>query len=510
MANPDRPAGSETFAELALSAPIIAALGAQGIDEPTDFQRQVIPLMFDGRDILAQTTTGAGKSAAYLLPLLQSLKAGAGMQAVIVAPTPSLARQLHRKANRFRDACEVRAWIATGSRDDDEAEDNRPAEILIATERGVRDLRAEMRFDPAALKTIVIDEADVVLDSTRGDIHAMLGGIEAEYQLVVIAGLIDENVADLSEEFQREPQRIEIAAENTPYKAASQRAFDVHDDDERLDVLVGWIQTEKPPLAVVFTNNKQSERTVVEALRRARVGVRGIDEPHRRRGRPGGGGGGGAPGGNRRGARAADVVVCADPAPIRVSTMPLSHIVHFELPDDTAQYRHRLDRCLRLKRDGYSVALLTPAESDRRAKIEAERGAAFETRETPEPSGEWRANDLPPDPNERRQGRGGPGGRDNRGGRGGPGGRGGQGGRGGPGRGGDGRRREGNRDGGGRGRDGGRNQSTPGGAPGGSGVQDSKPAPPPPVRRDEELDSRGVQPAKRTLGSRFAPKRKRR
>ncbi|MCA9242338.1 MAG: DEAD/DEAH box helicase [Phycisphaerales bacterium] len=497
MANPDRPAGSESFADLTLAEPMIAALAAQGIDEPTDFQRQVMPLMFERRDILAQTTTGAGKSAAYLLPLLQSLQADAGMQAVIIAPTPSLARQLHRKAGRFRDACAVRAWIATGSRDDDEAEDNRPAQVLIATERGVRDLRAEGRFDASALKSIIIDEADVVLDSTRGDIHAMLGGLEAEYQLVVIAGLIDDNVSDLSEEFQRDPVRIEIAADNTPYKAASQRAFDVHDDDDRLDVLVGWLQHEKPPLAVVFTNNKQHERTVVEALRRARIGVRGIDEPHRRRGRSGGG--------DRRGPRTADVVVCADPTPIRVSTMPVSHVVHFELPDNPAEYRARLDRCLRLKRDGFSVALLTPEDADRRAKIEAERGAALETRETPEPSGEWRANDLPPDPNDRRQGRGGPGRRDNRGGggRGGPG-RGGPGGRGGGGRGGDGRRRDGNRGGGG-GRD--QGSSNQGGQP---GVQEAKPATPPPVRRDEELDSRGVPPAKRTLGSRFAPKRKRR
>lgn len=429
------------FQDLGLEPGVIAALQRLKIDAPTEIQKRVIPLIFEGKDVLARATTGAGKTNAYLLPIIQRTTPGQGLRALILQPTRALALQLEKNLRRVAGEPAPRTAVAAGGRRDHARYDPlaRRPDVLIATPRAAAALVRRGQQDWSTVGLFVIDEADAILDEHGSEplrrIHA---AFDHDHQTVVFASELNDDVRALADDVLRAP--VETAADPaTPRAFAAEQGYFVVEPEARFDVLVTFCKQSKPKLAIVFANTEQHARDLTRRLDRARISSRWIGERRPRR-RP-------AP--RERPARRArsEVIVAHDPAPRRLSTIPASHLLHYELPDDVDVCIRRLEQAARLRKDGVVIAFVQPDEHEYVEKLEQRLGKPLQHLETP--------------------------------------------------------RRPSHR----------RGESTPQASPSSEG-----PPPEPnsknagrlsqPLRRDDELEARGVHPPPRTLGSRFRTSRR--
>lgn len=474
------------FSKLGVGAALVSALVRLRMDAPTEIQVSVIPVALEGRDCLARASTGAGKTNAYLLPILQNLKSGDGLQALIVQPTRALAQQLDRNIKRFAPDCEVGVAVATGARrgrDEEGPLDGNP-EIVIATPRGASDLiRANADRDWSNVRTVVIDELDAILDDSGADHLKKLGeALSHEHQTILLTSEIDEPVRELADKLLSDP--FEAGVEPGPPRAleTAQNYYAIGDDD-KFDVLITFCKQQKPKLAIVMVNNEDEGHEMVDRLGRVHVTCRWIDERRSHGGRDQGGG-------RRPGGRdTSEVIVACDPAPRRMSTIPASHLVNYDIPENPDIYLQRLEQAGRLRRAGEVITFVEGGQDDLREAIEERIGKPLTLRETPQRPEHLRR--------ERSDSRGGQ--RGDRGGQGERGDRGDRGGRGGP-RGGRGDRKTGGGRSSGGGSSSGSSKSKPSNAATGRLNKT--------LHRDGELEDRGVKPPPRTLGSRFRPNSK--
>lgn len=443
----DRETGG--FEELGLDANLIAALERLKLDAPTGIQRQVIPAVLDGKDCLARASSGAGKTNAYLLPILQSVTTGEGLQALVIQPTRSIAQQLERNLKRFAAERPLRTAVAAGGRrtrnEPDPLADD--PDVLIATPRGANELIRKGHCDWSRLRLFVIDEADAILDD-RGDealrqIHAAL---PAEHQTIVIAGVLDEAVRTLAGAVLRDPVEFEPPP-TAPRAIAASQGYFVVAPDEKFDALVTYCKQQSPKLAIVFVKTEEQGRELARRMDRVRIVCRWIGErrpPGRR---------------DRRSSRAdSEAIVVADPAPRRVGTIPASHLLHYELPEDADGYMQRLEQVARLRRGGAVIAFVEPDQAALLESISQRIDKPIEKLATPQ---------RPEGQREGRRGKG--------------------------------ASRSSSRP----------RESKPAPAPPAStDREDERGRLNKPLLRDAELEERGVRPPRRTLGSRFRPNRR--
>lgn len=523
------------FADLNIAPELVELLHRNNLGAPTEVQVRLIPAALDGRDCLARVRSGSGKTNAYILPIVQRIDPSGGLQALVFQPTKALAAQLERNMRRYSGARGVRVELAEGaagrgddprgrSRFDSESsapQPDAPPHVLIGTPRTIEE-RLNPKLNANDVRFVVLDEADVLLEQDGRRVEELLVGVRNDRQVFVLSSTLDDRVRAFAADFQRDPLVVEIepaAAQST----RADQAFMRVGPGMHFDMLLSFAKQVRPRLALVYARDEEIGREIAERLYRARVDARWIDVPPAR--------------GGRRDDRGGVVVVC-DPPPPRVGTLPVSHIVHYDPPPDAAGYQARVDAATRLNRTGYSVLLLDaeqaalvptlgaalgkplremePLEVPERAR-RGERGRRddSDTQRERGSGDEFDARGGPADAQERgepgargeRDRRGRDGGRD--GGR--NGGRdGGRGGRDG-GRGGRDRGREGGRDPNRyeAPRDGSSERSAPRPAAGAKPAPSSLAAQYGPMYHDAELEARGLTPLPRTLGNRFAARRRR-
>lgn len=364
-----------TFSALGVNPDLIAALQRLKIDAPTEIQRQMIPAVLEGKDCLARASTGAGKTNTYLLPILQTVVPGESVQALVIQPTRSLALQFQRNLQRFAPEKPVRTAVALGgrpSRDHPDPLSGSP-DVLIAIPRGAAELARRKSHDWSSLRLLVIDEVDAILDERGPDqlkqVHAALAH---EHQTILLAGSLDESVRELAAEILRDPVEVDLPP-GPPRSASASQSYFAVDPDEKFDALLSFCKQESPQLAIVLTNTAEQAREVARRLERARVSCRWIGErpaPARRERH------------ERRGPRArSEVIIASDPAPRHLSTIPASHLLHYEMPSDIDAYMYRLEQAPRLRKHGHVIAFVEPTQEAMLAEIEQRVGKPLDKRE---------------------------------------------------------------------------------------------------------------------------------
>lgn len=369
-----QPEADRNFADLGLDPDLIAALERLKLDAPTAIQCQMIPAVLDGRDCLARASTGTGKTNTYLLPILQTVTPDEGIQAMVVQPTRSLALQFQRNCRRFAPEKAPRTAVALGGRPSRDLPDpfSLSPEVLIAIPRGAGALARRKDHDWSKLRLLVVDEVDAILDE-RGpsQLRQLNAALTHEHQTILLASSLDDPVRELASEMLRDPLEIDAPAGPPRYASASQSYFAV-EPDEKFDALLSFFKQELPKLALVFTNTAEQAREVAHRLERARVSCRWIGERHappRRERRP------------KRTERArSEAIIANDPPPRQLSTVPASHVLHYEMPADIDAYLRRLERSSRLRKAGHVIAFVEPSEQSMLAEIEQRVGKPLEKR----------------------------------------------------------------------------------------------------------------------------------
>jgi ATP-dependent RNA helicase DeaD len=358
-----RPAEISAFSGLGLDAALLRTLGELGYEEPTPIQREAIPPLLAGRDLLAQAPTGTGKTAAFALPILQALDADrrpeAAASAIVLVPTRELAMQVAEALTRYGGNLGVRVLPVYGGQPIGQQLRGlrRGVDIVVATPgRAVDHLsRGSLRLD--AVRIVVLDEADEMLDmGFAEDLEAILTAIPAERQTALFSATISPTVRRIADRHLKSPVRVTVHAESGAGDGMArvrQVAYVVKRSD-KLAALCRLLDVEDPASALVFARTRGEVDDLAAALssRGHDAGALhgGLSQEQRDR----------VMGRFRDGSL--DVLVATDVAARGLDIEHVSHVVNFDVPSDPDAYVHRIGRTGRAGREGTAITLVEPRE----------------------------------------------------------------------------------------------------------------------------------------------------
>jgi ATP-dependent RNA helicase DeaD len=377
-----------TFADLALRDELVAALAGLGYEEPTPIQREAIPPLLAGRDLLGQAATGTGKTAAFALPLLQGLeKRGRGSAPVclVLAPTRELAMQVSEATHRygrdlFGSGGGARVLPVYGGQPIGRQlrELERGVDVVVGTPGRVIDHISRGTLDLSELRTVVLDEADEMLDmGFADDIEAILEAAPEQRQTVLFSATIPSRIDKLVRKHLRNPVRIEIRREAAPAGEAPkvrQTAYVVA-RPHKPAALGRVLDVESPEAAIVFCRTREEVDSLTETLNgrgyRAEALHGGLSQEQRDKVM-----------GRLRG-RTADLLVATDVAARGLDVDHLTHVVNYNVPSAPEAYVHRIGRVGRAGREGVAITLAEPREHRMLKTIERVTGQRIPVEKVP-------------------------------------------------------------------------------------------------------------------------------
>jgi len=355
---------SADWVALGLSPALLDAVAQANYQTPTDIQRELIPPALVGRDCLGQAKTGTGKTAAFAIPMLQRCTPGQANQALVLVPTRELAAQVDEHVRMLGATQPMKTALLYGGRrigDQIRRLKARP-EIVVGTPGRVLDLMHRRELDLAQVRFVVLDEVDRMLDiGFREDIRNILRAIKSPHQTIFVSATVDEEITRLAKTFMKDPVELDVSRDTLTVESIHQTYVTVHPHD-KLPTLLGLLKTEKPKLAIVFTNTKASARRVAQRLKHAGINCKEIhgDLLQARRERV------------MKSFRSAEihVLVATDLASRGLDVMEVSHIVNYDVPKDSSVYVHRVGRTARMGQRGYAVTFVTSDEGPLLTEIE--------------------------------------------------------------------------------------------------------------------------------------------
>jgi ATP-dependent RNA helicase DeaD len=372
-----------TFADLELRDELVAALASLGYEEPTPIQREAIPPLLAGRDLLGQAATGTGKTAAFALPLLQGLAPrgrGSAPVCLVLAPTRELAMQVSEATHRYGRELGARVLPVYGGQPIGRQlrELERGVDIVVGTPGRVIDHINRGTLDLSELRTVVLDEADEMLDmGFAEDIEAILEAAPAQRQTVLFSATMPPRVDKIARRHLRDPVRIEIRREQAPSGEAPkvrQSAYVVA-RPHKPAALGRVLDVEAPEAAIVFCRTREEVDSLTETLNgrgyRAEALHGGLSQEQRDKVM-----------GRLRG-RTADLLVATDVAARGLDVDHLTHVVNYNVPSAPEAYVHRIGRVGRAGREGVAITLAEPREHRMLKTIERATGQKIVVEKVP-------------------------------------------------------------------------------------------------------------------------------
>jgi ATP-dependent RNA helicase RhlE len=348
-----------SFATFDLHPDLLRGLHGLGFSEPTPIQTKAIPPACAGRDVLACAMTGSGKTAAFLLPILQALrgKPRGVTRALVLAPTRELAVQIdqhRRELGRFTPVTGAAVYGGVGM-EPQETAIRRGVDILIATPGRLLDHLGRPYARLTGIEVLVLDEADRMLDmGFLPDIRRILKALPAaRRQTLLFSATLPPEITALARELLRDPARIDVERPSAPAVGISHAAYPVS-PELKLPLLVELLRQPEVRNMLVFTRTKHRANRLAEGLIRRGVSA---DRIHGNRSQA-----------QRTQALAAfkagktRVLVATDVAARGIDVTGLSHVVNFDVPASPDDYVHRVGRTARAGEVGDAVTLVSPAE----------------------------------------------------------------------------------------------------------------------------------------------------
>jgi ATP-dependent RNA helicase DeaD len=344
----------QTFADLGLRNSVVKGCEEAGFKHPTKIQAQLIPLVIAGKDVLGQSRTGSGKTAAFGLPLFHGAVRGLAFQSFILAPTRELALQIAAELTELGKFTPIKVSAVYGGQEvrKQAAQLDANPEIIVATPGRLMDMRERgyLHFNNA--KYVVLDEVDRMLDiGFRDDIKKILSSIKSEHQTVFVSATISDEIEKLARTFMKEPEKIITAGGSLTVSLVDQYYISVEPWDKRR-MLLHLLTHEDPELTVVFCRTKRTVDDLCEYLRDKGVDAHSIHGDMYQGKR------------NTVMKRLRDgtlgVLVASDLAARGLDVDGISHVVNYDLPEDPEVYIHRIGRTARAGRGGVALGLLAP------------------------------------------------------------------------------------------------------------------------------------------------------
>ena len=358
------------FSDFNLNESLLRAVKAEGYLTATPVQDQAIPLILEGRDLLACAQTGTGKTAAFALPILHCLTASgthgsAGRPRVLVlTPTRELAAQIGESFATYGRHVPVHGTVIFGgvSINNQIAALRRSLDVVVATPGRLLDLIRQGEISLGAIEILVLDEADRMLDmGFLPDVSRVIAACPKQRQTLLFSATMPAAIRSLSRDILRDPIRIQIASEAAPAERIDQSVFFVAKAQKRA-LLEHLLRDDAVERAIVFTRTKHGANRVAEQLQRARIPADVIHGNKSQSARER------ALGAFRSGSMR--VLVATDIAARGIDVDGISHVINYDLPNEPESYVHRIGRTARAGAAGVAWAFCDADESTYLADIQ--------------------------------------------------------------------------------------------------------------------------------------------
>ncbi len=352
-----------SFSSLGLSAELVRAVSEKGYTQATPVQLQAIPVILEGRDILAGAQTGTGKTAGFTLPLLQRLSAKShggrrAVRALILTPTRELAAQVEESVRAYGRHLPLKSTVIFGGVGFNPQADKlrHGVDILVATPGRLLDHVGQRTVDLSHVEILVLDEADRMLDmGFIRDIRRILALLPRERQNLLFSATFSDEIKQLADGLLNSPALIEVARRNTAAELVTQVVHPV-DRVRKRELLSHLIHSQGWKQVLVFTRTKHGANRLAEQLDDDGIGATAIH------------------GNKSQGARtkaladfkkgAVRVLVATDIAARGLDIDQLPHVVNYELPNVPEDYVHRIGRTGRAGKEGVAASLVCVDERD--------------------------------------------------------------------------------------------------------------------------------------------------
>lgn len=356
-----------SFSTLGLDPRLQKSVAALGFTQPTPIQSATIPAALTGQDILGSAETGTGKTAAYILPLLQRLLAaparGHALRVLVLVPTRELALQITEQAEQLSASTDLRVVAIFGGvpMGAQTTALHRGADIVIATPGRLLDHAARKNIAFASLHALVLDEADRMLDvGFLPDIRRIIALLPRERQTMLFSATLVPEVVSLAAQVTRNPARIQVEQTMTP-EAIAQTLFPVP-EHLKAQVLQRLLREEEMDSVLIFARTKHRADRVARQLQRANIRAAVIHSDRSQSQRIA------ALEDFRRGK--SRVLVATDIAARGIDVEGISHVVNYDAPLHVEDYVHRIGRTGRMQAAGYAYTLVTPVDEGVVRRIE--------------------------------------------------------------------------------------------------------------------------------------------
>jgi ATP-dependent RNA helicase RhlE len=348
-----------SFTNLGLTSELARAVSEKGYATATPIQSQAIPVVLAGRDVLAGAQTGTGKTAAFILPILQKLGRAHGRlpRALILTPTRELAAQVAESARTYGKYVDLRTSVVFGGVSINPQIDSLRAgcDLLVATPGRLLDLAEQRALDLRSVECFVLDEADRMLDmGFIPAIRRVLKLLPPQRQNLMFSATYSEEIRKLASRFLRDPATIEVAVRNATAERVDQQMYRVPKEHKR-HLLAHLIKSGNWHQVLVFTRTKHGANRLTQQLESCGIRASAIH------------------GNKSQGARVRALtdfkanritaLVATEVAARGLDIKDLPHVVNYELPNVPEDYVHRIGRTARAGGTGRAVSLVAPDEA---------------------------------------------------------------------------------------------------------------------------------------------------
>lgn len=362
-----------TFHNLSLNADLIRAVDALGWTEPTPIQRQAIPPILEGRDVLGAAQTGSGKTGAFALPILDHLlkRPGRGPRVLVLVPTRELATQVDQTfvdTGRFTPF-KVATIIGGVGYDQQRRAVSNGAEVLVATPGRLLDHLENRAFTLESVDHLVLDEADRMLDmGFLPDIKAIVHRVPKNRQTLLFSATLVPEVERVAAFTLVDPVRVEVARPATVAEGISQVLYPIV-QEQKADLLLALLRSTEMRSVLVFTRTKDRADRVAAKLEdegfRAEILHSNRTQAERTRAMD-----------NFRHARS-QILVATDIAARGIDIKGISHVINYDVPQHPEDYVHRVGRTARAYGVGDAITFMDPLEQVHITDIERFTGLVF-------------------------------------------------------------------------------------------------------------------------------------
>ena len=355
----------QSFSELKLSTPVLDSLAKAGFVKPTSIQAQFIPQAMTGQDVMGQAKTGTGKTAAFLLPIFEYIKPGAGRpQALILAPTRELALQIHGEIGRLGSTLGFASITLYGGASYEPQIEALASgvDIVVGTPGRVMDHMRSQRLDLGGVQIAVLDEADRMLDlGFRKDIEYILRHCPKERQTLLLSATIPDEIKKLAQRFMVDPLEVWTAPESLTVDTVEQHFF-VCEKQDKFPILLKLLEQEDPPLTIIFCGTKMGAKRLAEKLKRLYINAREIhgDLQQSRREKIL----------TRFRTGQVKMLIATDVASRGIDVQNITHIINYDIPYKIEDYVHRIGRTGRIGKSGKAYTFVTREEGSYLTEIE--------------------------------------------------------------------------------------------------------------------------------------------